>query len=154
MNSVGVVKSVMLVLSTCSQSSGAVELAIQNAENGKRLTLLYIVEANFRHYFASADIGFFPELKERCEEELLRQLRDRAEDKVKCIAKTARDHAITVKSYIDTGRFVVRSLKAIQEEKPELVIIARSGRPKWIRKLLGSPTDYLIAHAECPVIEA
>ena len=154
MNGVAVMKSVMLVLSTISQSSGAVELAIQKAENGKTLTLLYVVDVNFAHYFASTDIGFFPKLKERCEEELLRQLRDSAEDKVKCIAKTARDHGITVKSYIDTGSFAVRSLKGIQEEKPELVIIARSGRPKWIRKLLGSPTDYLIAHAECPVIEA
>jgi nucleotide-binding universal stress UspA family protein len=146
-------RPVMPALSNSQESSRAVEHAIQRAKKGRRLTVVCDVDVNFAHYFAGTDIGLYPELKERCENELLKKHRDKAENKVKSIAKTAEDHGIIVRTYIGAGTFVAGSLKAIQEERPELVITTRSNMPKWIRKLLGSPTDYLSARAECPVIE-
>ena len=144
----------MLALSTFRQSRRAAEIAVEKGTKSSELIVVYVVDVNLARYFIGTDIGSCPALKGRCEEELLSEYRQRAEQEVESIARMAEERGISVTSYIDTGRFAVECLKVMGKEKPELVVTTRSNRPKWVKKLFGSPVDHLIANAECPVIEA
>jgi len=146
-------RAIMLALSTFRQSQRAVELAIEKAKKTNKLIVVYVVDVNLARYFIGTDIGSCPALKDRCEEELLSEYRHGAEQEVKSIANTAQEHGTSVTSHIDTGRFAVECLKVIEKEKPELVITTRSNRPQWVKRFFGSPVDYLIDNAKCPVIE-
>lgn len=147
-------KKVMLALSTFRQSDEAVELAIEKAAQGNALIVAFVVDVNLARYLVGSDIGVFPELKEKCEEELLQGHRVQAEEKVGSVTKKAEERGIPVKTHIRTGRFALECMKVIEEEKPEVVVTTRSKRPTWVRRFFGSPVDHLIANAGCPVVEA
>ena len=146
--------SVMLALSTFRQSEEAVELAIERAKQGKSLIIAFVVDVNLARYFIGTDLGAYPELKEKCEEELLKEHRKQAKEKVRLIVRAAEDYGIDAKTYISTGRFALECLEIVRKESPELIITARSKRPRWVKRFFGSPIDYLIANAGCPVVES
>jgi len=144
----------MLALSNSQESNGAIEAAINSARESKNLLVVYVVDVNLAYHFIETDVGFYPQIKERCEDELLNEYVLRAKKRAASIAQMANREGIAVTSYVDTGRFVRKCLEVIQSEKPDLVITTRSRRPRWIRRLFGSSTDYLITHSGCRVIEA
>jgi len=146
--------SIMLTLSTFRQSEKSIELAVEKAKEGKDLTVVFVVDINLARYFIGTDLGLYPELREKCEEELLKKHRKLAEEKVNSIVKTAEDYGISVKAYISIGRFALECLEVAQKEVPELIITTRSKRPGWVKRFFGSPVDCLTANAGCPVIEA
>lgn len=143
----------MLALSTFRQSKKAIELAIEMAKKNKNLLIVYVVDVNLARYLVGLDIGLYSDLEEKCEEELLKEHRIKGEEKVASIAKMAQKHGINVNSYLRIGRFALESLEIIKIEKPETIITTRSNRPHWVKKIFGSPVDYLIANAGCPVID-
>ncbi len=147
-------RPIMLALSTFRQSQVAVELAVEKAKKSKRLIVVYVVDVNLARYFIGTDIGSCPALRDRCEEDLLSEHRQKAEQEVESIARMAEEHGMSVTSYVDTGRFAFECLKVIEKEKPELVITTRSNRPQWVKRFFGSPVDHIVDNAECPVIEA
>ena len=146
-------ESIMLALSTFRQSKKAAEFAIERAKEGKNLIIVFVVDVNLARYFIGADLGVYPELKERCEEGLLKEHRNQAAEKVSSIVKTAEDYGISVKRYMSTGRFALECLEVVRKENPELIITTRSKRPNWVKRFFGSPVDYLIANVGCPVRE-
>ena len=146
---------VMLALSTFRQSERAVELAIEKAsEGGKALIVAFVVDVNLARYLIGSDVGLFPELKERCEEELLKEHREQAEEEVGSVVKAAEGRGITVEAHVSTGRFALECLKVIDRERPDVVVTTRSRRAGWVRRFFGSPVDHLIARAGCPVLES
>lgn len=147
-------KKVMLALSTFRQSEAAVRVAIEKAKEGKHLVVVFVVDVNVARYLVGTDAGLYPGLTEKCEEDFLREHRERAEEKVKSIAKAARECGVTAKAYVSTGRFGLECMKVVREEEPELIVTTRSKRPAWVRRFFGSPVDYLVANAGCSVLEA
>lgn len=147
-------KKVMLALSTFRQSDKAVELAIEKAAQGNALIVAFVVDVNLARYLVGSDVGLFPGLKERCERELLKDYRDEAETKAGCIVERTERRGISVKAYVTTGRFALECMNVVERENPEVIVTTRSKRPAWVRRFFGSPVDYLIAHAGCPVVEA
>lgn len=148
-------RPIMLALSSFRQSHTAIGLAIEQAKKSSELIVVYVVDVNLVRYLIGTDIGWLcPEVKDRCNEEILSEYREKAEQEVKFITRMAKDHRVCVRSYIDIGRFAVECLKVIEKEKPELVITTRSSRPQWVKKFFGSPVDYLVANAKCQVVEA
>lgn len=146
--------SVMLALSTFRQSENAIVLAVRKAAEAKNLIVVFIVDINIERYMVGSDIGLYPKLKEKCEQEILCVHKKQAEEKVKSIMETANKNGIITRSHIVIGRFGIECVNIISKEKPEIVITTRSGRPKWIKKIFGSPVDYIIANAGCRVLEA
>ena len=144
----------MLALSTFRQSDKAVGLAIKRAAEAGELIIVFVVDVNVARYLLGTDVGFFPDLRDRCEEEFLREHENRAEEQVEQIASRARQRGIAARSCIVTGRFGLESVKIAEKERPRLIVTTRSKRPAWVRRFFGSPVDYLIANAGCPVIEA
>ena len=145
---------IMLALSTFRNSDRAVKLAIEKAKEGKNLIIAFVVDANLARYIIGSSLSLYPELEEKCEEDILKEHQHRAEEKVSDIVKAAEEYGIDVKIYVNIGRFAPECLKVVQKEKPELIITTRSKRHGWVKRLFGSPVDYLIANVKCPVIEA
>ncbi len=144
---------VMLALSTFRYSDRAVELAIEKAREGKRLVVVHIVDVNLARYLIGTSIGLYPELQTRCEQELLQEYEQEGRQKVDAIAQKAEPEGISVKKYVAVGRFGPKCVEIVEKERPELIVTTRSKRPQWVRRFFGSPVDYLIANAGCPVIE-
>ena len=145
---------VMLALSTFRKSDKAIELALQRAAEHGTLMVVFVVDVNLARYLVGSDIGMFPDLREKCEAEVLKQHRQQAEQQAKSIAEMSATRGITAKTRVSVGRFGIECMKVISQEQPELVVTTRSNRPAWVRRLFGSPVDYLIENADCPVIEA
>lgn len=145
----------MLALSTFRQSEAAVEAAIEKAAGEEALLVVaFVVDVNVARYLLGSDVGVFPGLKERCEQEFLAYEKGIAEEKVRAIADTAEKRGVSVRSCVAVGRFGLECMKIVEDERPELIVTTRSKRPGWVRRFFGSPVDYLIANAGCPVIEA
>jgi nucleotide-binding universal stress UspA family protein len=148
-------KPILLALSTFRQSDKAEAIAIEKAkEGGRRLVVAHIVDVNLARYLIGTDLGLFSELTDQCEREILKQHEERAKQKVDSIAARAERQGVAVNTYVGTGRFGLQCLAIMRKEEPELVITTRSQRPQWVKKLFGSPVDYLMARANCPVVEA
>ena len=145
---------IMLALSTFRQSDRAIEVAIDKAAPCKRLIVVYVVDVNLGRYMIGSDLGFVPSVQEQYKKELLREHRERGEGVVQSISRLAAPQGIMVDSHIVTGRFALEILDVAETERPSVIITTRSRRPKWIKKLFGSPVDYLSTHARCEVMEA
>ena len=91
---------------------------------------------------------------DRCEEDLLKEHQKQAKEKVRLIVRAAEHYGIDTRTYMSTGRFAIECLEIVKKESPELIITTRSKRPGWVKRYFGSPVDYLIANAGCPVVEA
>lgn len=145
-------KPIMLALSTFRQSEKAVDLAIEKAGESKRLVVVYVVDVNLARYLIGLEVP--PDVKEKCEEELLKEHRQQGEKRVESIVKKAEERGIQVTAHVDVGRFALKVLDVVKAEPPEAIVTTRSKRPNWVKRLFGSPVDYLTANAGCPVIEA
>jgi len=147
-------KPVMLALSSFRYSENPVRLAIEKAKDCGKLVIVYVVDVNLARYLIGSDLGIFPHLKERCEEEMLEEYRMKARERIERIAEDAAGEGVQVKTHVRTGRFAAECLEVVEEEEPGCIVTTRSKRPKWVKRFFGSPVDYLVAHAPCPVIEA
>ena len=147
-------KRIMLALSTYRHSQTAVEAAIEQAQEGKRLIIVYVIDVNLARYLIGSDIGTFQSLKETYESELLDKHRVLAAERIAGMVTQAEHCGINVSTHITTGRFALECLEIMQTEQPDVIVTTRSKRPKWVKRFFGSPVDYLKSHAQCPVIEA
>jgi len=147
------IRPIMLSLSTFRQSNKIIDLAIKKANISKSLIVAFIVDINIPRYIEYTDIGLYPELKEKAEFEILKEHEKQAKEKVNNIIAMAEKFGIDVKTYIEIGRFGLKCVEIAKAENPELIITTRSKRPKWVKKLFGSPVDYLIKNLNCEVIE-
>jgi len=149
-----IVNPVMLALSTFRHSKEAINLSIKKSGEGRDLIIVYVIDINLARYFIGSDVGFYEELKSKCEKEILEEHRQTAKERVSTIVKLADRYSIKVKKYIRTGRFALQVLPLVKKYEPQLIITTRSRRPQWVKKFFGSPVNYLIEHVKCPVIEA
>jgi nucleotide-binding universal stress UspA family protein len=147
-------KPVLLALSTFRYSQKAIDCAIEETKKGRNLIVVYVVDVNLARYFIGADLGFYENLKEKCGKELLQEHKKMAKQRVESIAEMAEKYGIEVKTHISIGRFALKVLPFVKKNKPEFIITTRSKRPKWVKKFFGSPVDYLVEKADCPVVEA
>jgi nucleotide-binding universal stress UspA family protein len=145
---------VMLALSTFRRSEAAVELALERAAGPGRLVVVYVADKNLARYLVGSDIGTYPGLKEKCEEELLEEHERAGRQHVEEIALRARERGIQVTTHVERGRFAVVCLAIAGRQRPSLVVTTRSKRPAWVKRFFGSPVDYLTKHIGCPVEEA
>jgi nucleotide-binding universal stress UspA family protein len=143
----------MLALSTFRKSDEAIQLAIEKAKGGKNLIVLFVADVNLARYLIGSDLALFPELRESCEEAVLEIHRKSGEEIVKSIAQKGGRYGIETKTKVEIGRFAIKCLEVVRQENPELIITTRTKRPEWVKKFFGSPVDFLIANAGCPVIE-
>ena len=152
-------KPVMLALSTFRQSENAIQLAIEKAKISKNLVVAYVVDENLARYLLGADADLALAMKEKGEREIreaeiLEDYRRQGEERVALIEEAAKKFGINVKRYIDVARFGIKCVEIAKAEDPELIITTRTKRPQWVKKIFGSPVDYLIEHAGCKIIEA
>jgi len=143
-----------LALSTFRRSEDAIAVALEKAAACKELVVVYVADVNLARYLIGTDVGLYPELKEKCEQELLEEHRQKGKEEAESIAARAETQGIRTVSYVLVGRFALVCLEIVEKERPSLIVTTRSRRPTWVKKLFGSPVNHLIAHAGCPVIEA
>lgn len=142
---------VMLALSTFRKSEKAVDIALEKSRAAKKLLVVYVADVNLARYFVDVDLGLLGELKESCEEDMLKQHEKAGRDHVAAIAARAKQEDIEVQAHIEIGRFAVVCLDLAEKMKPSLIVTTRSKRPEWVRKFFGAPVEELIAKAGCPV---
>ncbi len=145
---------VMLALSTFRQSEKAVALALEKARLKGRLFIVHVADVNLARYFIGSDAIYYPELRDKCEQELLAEHLAQGQASAEAVAVQARAQGIAVETHVQIGRFALVCLEVVAKIKPELIVTTRSKRPSWIKRFFGAPVDKLIAEAGCPVIEA
>ena len=144
---------VMLALSTFRQSGAAVRTAMRRAAGAGSLAVVFVVDADLARCISFEELGVLPD-REEYEEELLEVHERLARTRMRSILRRARRQGIRVGGRIRKGGFGIECVKIARKLRPSLVVTARSRRPAWLRRFFGSPVDYLIANAGCPVIEA
>ena len=142
---------VMLALSTFRRSDAAINLALDRAAGPGRLVIVYVADKNLARYLVGTDIGMYPSLKERCEEELLQEHERAGRQHVDEIVERARALGLKTTTHVQRGRFGEVCLEVAARERPSLVVTTRSKRAAWVKSFFGSPVDYLIEHVGCPV---
>ena len=150
------VKPVLLALSTFRQSAVLVERTIDLARReGRPLSVLFVVDENIARYLLGTDVVSAEHLDAAStrEHDLLEEHRRRAEAAVDLIKRQAAEAGVAVSSRIVVGRFGHEVVARVGEVGPEKLTLTRSRRPRWVLQLFGSPVDYVIEHADCPVIE-
>ena len=147
-------RPVLLALSTFRYSQEAADLAIEEAKEAGLLVVVYVVDVNLARYFIGTDVGFYPDLMKKTEQEILDEHKNRAGARVAFIIEKARAQGITTRTHIAVGRFALECLPVVKMENPRVIVTKRSDRPHWVRRFFGSPVDHLIEHAGCPVLEA
>ena len=145
---------VMLALSTFRQSEKAVALALEKAREAGRLVIVQVVDVNLARYLIGTEVGYYPELMETTERDLLARHEAEARRRVGLLEERARGQGLEVQSRVEIGRFAPICLAAVNELAPAVIFTTRSERPDWVRRFFGSPVDDLIARAGCPVVEA
>jgi nucleotide-binding universal stress UspA family protein len=144
----------MLALSTFRHSEEAIEKAMALARQTGDLVIAYVADKNLARYLIGTDVGLYPGLKEKCEEELLREHEERGRAHVAEIEALATETGVGVRSYVRRGRFALVCLEIASEVNPSVIVTTRSKRPRWVKTFFGAPVDYLTKHVECPVEEA
>jgi len=145
----------MLALSTFRRSDNAVRLAIEKASaEGRDLVVVFVADVNLARYLVGSDLTLYPQIRESFEEELLEEHRQMGQEAAEAIVRDAEAKGLTVRTYVEIGRFALKCLEVVERERPEFIVTTRSKRPAWVKRFFGSPVDYLIAHAGCPVMEA
>ncbi len=142
---------VMLALSTFRQSEKAIDTAINESRGGKKLMIVYVADVNLARYFADVDHGFYPELRETCESDLLKKHEEAGREYVAAVVERAKKEGIEVKTHIEVGRFALVCLDVVRQVKPSQIVTTRTKRPEWVKRFFGAPVDDLIAKAGCPV---
>jgi nucleotide-binding universal stress UspA family protein len=142
---------VMLALSTFRQSEKAIDAAIERSREVKKLAVVYVADVNLARYFVDVDLGLLGDLRETCEEDLLKQHENSGKKYVAAITARAEQEGIAVQAYSEIGRFAVVCLEIVERVKPSLIVTTRSKRPEWVKKFFGAPVDDLMANAGCPV---
>ena len=145
---------VMLALSTFRHSEKAIETVLAKAAAVGQLVIAYVADVNLARYLIGSGAGILEGLKEKCEEEMLEEHKERGKQRVEVIAKQAKERGLEVSTHVEVGRFALVCLEIVKKTGPSLIVTTRSKRPAWVRRFFGSPVDYLIEHAGCPVIEA
>ena len=145
---------VMLALSTQWQSAAAVKAAMRQGEKKGEMVIIFVVDVAVAHRIAVQEVGVISCLEREYAEALLAEYERLAGRRLNAILRLARQRGVRARGWVRSGGFVAECLKAADELKPSLIVTARSRRSAWVRRLFGSPLDYLIANAECEVIEA
>jgi nucleotide-binding universal stress UspA family protein len=145
---------VLLALSTFRHSDAAVDRALQEARAVGRIVVLFVADRNLARYMVGTDLGYFPDMERTCEEEVLRENEQKARAAAEAIAARAAGAGLRVSTEVCIGRFGIECMRVVERDRPRMVVTTRSRRPAWVRRFFGSPVDYVIDHAGCPVIEA
>ncbi len=153
-NTMPVTGPVMLALSTFRQSEQAVDLALEKAREAGELVVVCVADRNLARYFVETDLGLFPGLKKKCEEDLLREHLRQAEEQAAAIAARAAELGCRSSTHTTIGRFGEVTVEVAEKTQPGLIVTTRSERPAWVRRFFGSPVEYLIEQAGCPVMQA
>jgi nucleotide-binding universal stress UspA family protein len=147
-------KPILLALSTCRQTDLLVQQTIALARQENRdIIVLFVVDACKELELINSQTIAGTHFRQRCHEELLAECKETAEATVKTIASQAIEAGVSCETIVMVGRFRSETVNAIKERNLDKVALARSGQSRWIRKLLGSPTDYIAAHTDCQVLE-
>jgi nucleotide-binding universal stress UspA family protein len=144
---------ILLALSTFRQSERAVEKALEMAAGKEGLIVVHVVDVNVSRYIVDTDLGMFSNLKNQVEGDFLKEQKEVGEEKVREIAGRAAKKGIQTKTCVRIGRFGLECMEIVKKERPEAIVTTRAKRPDWVRRFFGSPVDYLIANAGCPVLE-
>ncbi len=141
---------IMLALSKFTRSEQAVESAIERAKSTGKLFVAFVEDDDLAEIF-SMD-GMSPKIQEKVSADFLKDYKEETQEHVSEIAEKAKLFNITVKSAFRAGNFASVCLDLVNQEKPSLIVITRSHRPDWLKRVFGAPESALVEYAGCPVL--
>jgi nucleotide-binding universal stress UspA family protein len=137
------VKKILCPTDFSKASNRAIELAVPLAEKfGAEIYLVHVVPA-IPHVTASPTSHFdVPEYE--------RLLRSDAEKQLAEAAKSVR--AVKAHQILGNGNAADGILKAADENKVDLIVIATAGATGWEHVVFGSVAEKVVRRAQCPVL--
>ena len=141
------IKKILVAVDFSKLSYAALDYAIDLArELGARLSVLYVVEPL---EFAGVDVlGGTPIATQSIVDEHLKQAR-RELERVKTRRLTGLDGATTA---VRMGRPAEEIVAAAGKGKSNLIVLGTHGRSGLSHLLMGSVSERVVRHAQCPVV--
>ena len=148
-------KKILLPIDGSDNSNRAAEHAINIVDiNNGDITVLFVVEPYYPRQpllisaLPTPGENYYNEIEDEGEQ-IITDFKKKLEEK-QCQGKCKNIH---ITSIIKEGKAYIEILKAIYEEKVDLVILGASGRHSTVdRFMLGSVTERVISEARVPVM--
>lgn len=85
-------------------------------------------------------------------EAIYEKAREERHDFLQSTSKSIAEHGLEVDALLATGDARKMIIEAVENKKPDLLVIAKRGEGLMEKMVLGSVSAYLIRHAKCPVL--
>ena len=146
-------RPVMLALSNFHCTYNAVELAIQKAEESKKLIIVFGHKINVGLFFLESEIGLLPNIKEHCERSLITGYEVHWAQRISKIAENAETHGINVTAHVHAENFLSLCLNVARQESPGLIVISKTHQFVPNKGTLISLPKHLSRVTGCEVID-
>ena len=148
-------KKILLILSFLRHSPESVEKALAiTRERGAELLVFFVLDVEYAEKIVHklTDEGWIGgKPSEQLYISLLREYKFQAEGKIHEIEKRAKELGVSVTSIIKSGTILEETLKVVELEDPELIIISRRERSNLSRLIFGSLSKALSKQVKCEV---
>lgn len=137
-------ETILLALSSFRYKDEEVEHALKLCEeHDARLVTVFVVDVNPAHYLAGSGAVVGSSLREDLEHGIMQEYQERAEEVLERVCAAAEARGVECESVLRTGVFAEEVRAVMARCGPRVIVVTRSERPDWLRRLFGSPVDSL-----------
>ncbi len=148
-------KKILLIVSFLRYNPESVEKALAlTRERDAELIVFFVLDVEFAEKIVHklTDEGWIGgKPSEQLYISLLREYKFQAESKIGEIERQAKQVGVPLRSLIKSGAILEETMKIVQVEDPDLIIMSRRKRSNLSRLIFGSLSSALSKHVKCEV---
>ena len=143
---------VLVVISPIRNAPSLIDFVKRHREDWHNLMVLYSIDREIINKLARrwSDEGWLSSATtHRIRDTIVKDYQERAEKYHRLLVDA---FGRPVSFIVDDSRFVDAVIRLVSDEQPELVVMVRRIAPRWLRRILHTDGERLIAQLDCRVI--